>query len=132
MPRNRVKIAEVFQSMGQPLVTYVKHGEGLFENALRSCLETVGQLCLITGPSKTGKTTLYSTVCDKLGSKPLIIRCNENLTASDIWKQALEQVEFERIFQIDVSQGRESSGKGELSGKIGWSWLAGASGVDSN
>lgn len=57
-----IRIRDVFKSLGQPTTTYVEREEGLYENKLALAIEAKGKLCLLTGPSKTGKTTLYKKV----------------------------------------------------------------------
>lgn len=118
------KISEVFKTTGQPTITYVQRDDGALEERLRGYLEEAGQLCLITGPSKTGKTTLYKQVLARLNLEPLVVQCTKDRTCEDIWKVALESVNFERV--QSSSQGKERKSKVDLeaSGDLGWSWLA--------
>ena len=55
-------ISEIFKTIGTPGVTYVERNKGKYEFELTSSLNIPGTLCLLTGPSKTGKTTLYNKV----------------------------------------------------------------------
>jgi predicted AAA+ superfamily ATPase len=73
--REITKVSEVFKTTGQPTVTYVERDSGNLERRLSGYLDEAGQLCLITGPSKTGKTTLYRQVLQKRGAIPLIVQC---------------------------------------------------------
>jgi hypothetical protein len=91
------KIAEVFKAVGLPRVTYVKRDNGKLEKQLGDALNERGQLCLVTGPSKTGKTTLYREVLAERGEVPLVVRCDRTKTVDIIWKQALESVDFDRV-----------------------------------
>jgi len=118
-----LSIADIFTSLGQPTVTYVEREAGRYENALLSGLAENGQLCLITGPSKTGKTTLYRRVLKTLNLEPIIIRCNDKLTADDFWKQPLESLDFGRIAESESAKARTLSGKLGVKAKIGWKWL---------
>src|SRR5215468_4311 len=88
----QIKVTDVFRSLGKPTVTYVHREQGRYEHVLSSALDDAGQLCLITGPSKTGKTTLYQSVLAEKHRTPLVIRCDDQLTPSEFWRRALEQV----------------------------------------
>jgi hypothetical protein len=122
-------VHEVFKTQGQPTVTYVSRENGEFERKLSNALDSRGLICLLTGPSKTGKTTLYSKVLQTKRLQPLQVRCHTGLSATDFWRSALEKVNFERIAQQREQGDRTVSGTGELSGSIGWKWLAGLSGT---
>lgn len=124
----REKIAEVFKTIGQPTVTYVRRDSGELENRLNSALNESGQLCLVTGPSKTGKTTLYREVLKSRNQIPLIVQCNRTKRCRDIWCEALEAVEFSRVTETSRGGGAEFSAAAEAGGDIGWAWLAKASG----
>lgn len=124
-------IHDVFKTQGQPTVTYVERQEGKFEQRLIEALESKGLLCLVTGPSKTGKTTLYTKVARDMQVEPLRVRCNDQLDAVDLWRQALEEVNFEQISEIAVAKERKRSAGAKLGGKIGWVWLANLSGEAS-
>lgn len=119
-----IKIRDVFKSLGQPTTTYVKREEGVYEKKLTSALEAKGKLCLLTGPSKTGKTTLYKKVVDDEKLEPVVIRCDCSLTATEFWKKALEIIDFERLNTKQNSKDRQVSSSGKMGGKIGWGWLA--------
>lgn len=123
-----VALGEVFKALGQPTTTYVERQSGRFERELSHALNEKGTLCLLTGPSKTGKTTLYSKVIKNRQAQPLIIRCHCNLKPIEFWRMALENIDFERLKSIQVIKGGTASGSGKVSGKIGWSWLAGLAG----
>ena len=60
-----------------PTVTYVKRNDGQLEKQLHDALNERGQLCLVTGPSKTGKTTLYREVLDRRNELPLVSNATE-------------------------------------------------------
>lgn len=118
------KVSEVFRSTGQPTITYVKRDNGALERKLEGYLDEAGQICLVTGPSKTGKTTLYKQVLATRNEIPLVVQCTADKKAADIWKEALEKVNFEResgsgtIFKQGSGVSLEASGEG------GWGWLA--------
>ncbi len=65
MAKKEIKVADVFKTIGQPTVTYVERKKGYFENLLSDTIDSNVQLCLITGASKTGKTTLYKRVLEQ-------------------------------------------------------------------
>lgn len=120
----REKISDVFKSIGQPLVTYVKRDSGKLESHLRHAIGESGQLCLMTGPSKTGKTTLYREVLSGLDLVPLVVPCDKRTTVDQIWKAALEAVDFDRVETRTAASTLRVGGEAELSGKLGWKWLA--------
>ncbi len=116
-------VSEIFKTIGTPSVTYVKRNEGKFEFELTTNLSIPGTLCLLTGPSKTGKTTLYKKVISEFKKTPLTIRCNDKMTIEDVWRNALEDVNFDRITN------QAETGQIELSSQVktgissGWEWL---------
>lgn len=118
---NNVNIGDVFKTIGVPSITYVKRENGKYERSLKASLLTKGNLCLLTGPSKTGKTTLYNKVIKELSLEPLIIRCDNELTVEEFWKRALEKVNFERIKE----KGKSNEVEGKIDAKVGWQWLIG-------
>src|SRR5690606_29216067 len=82
------------------------------------------QICLLTGPSKTGKTSLYRQVLPNLKKKDLIIRCSGKLTSSEFWASALEGLDFKRLSESSSSWGLNLTTKIGVNGEVGWSWLA--------
>jgi AAA+ ATPase superfamily predicted ATPase len=122
-----LNISDVFRTVGVPTVTYVQRDNGIFESILNGALDERGQLCLITGPSKTGKSTLYREVLTSRKEIPLIIACDKTVKAEQIWRKALEGVDFERAVSRKRGSKREGTIEGEASAKLGWKWLAGVS-----
>ena len=116
---------EVFKTQGQPTITYVKRENGRYEKQLGDSIDSKGIICVLTGPSKTGKTTLYTQVVRSKELEPLVIRCHDKLSANDVWKIALEKVNFERIRESSVTKEKVHRLDGKIGSKIGWSWLAG-------
>lgn len=125
------KVAEVFRSTGQPDVTYVERDSGLHERRLNSYLDEAGQLCLITGPSKTGKTTLYKRVLANRGEIPLVVQCTRSKSAVDIWREALSAVNFERVTQSTKSKTNTAEAGTEIEAEASWAWLAKITGRQS-
>lgn len=123
-----VKIGEVFKTVGQPTITYVERDHGKIELRLKNALDTSGQLCLITGPSKTGKTTLYKKVISDLRKDTLIVRCDNSLTSIEFWAKALEAINFSRLKELHEESKIDSTFMAKIGGKLGWSWLAEAAG----
>lgn len=119
-----MKVTDVFKVVGQPDVTYVERDSGAFERKLSGFLDEKGLVCLITGPSKTGKTTLYKEVCSKNDLIPLVVQCSHKKTCSEIWKKALEDVNFDRVKSISLKNSTKKSLEPELDFKLGWKWLA--------
>lgn len=119
-----VQITDVFRSSGQPQITYVEREKRKYENDLSAILKMKGKICLLTGPSKTGKTTLYRKVLSENNLEPIIISCNFSISVDQFWRKALEQLNFDRINCIQKSSERDYSISGDASGELGWSWLA--------
>lgn len=117
-------VADIFPAVGKPTITYVERDDGKNERQLLIGLENPGQICLVTGPSKTGKTCLYRSILPKLKRHELVIRCSGNLSSEDFWANALEDLNFERIAQSADKWGLNTSAKIGTSGEVGWSWLA--------
>ncbi|MFT6500446.1 MAG: hypothetical protein ACJASQ_000555 [Crocinitomicaceae bacterium] len=116
-------ISEIFKTIGTPGVTYVKRNDGKFEFELTNSLSIPGTLCLLTGPSKTGKTTLYKKVISEFKKTPLTIRCNDKMTIEDVWRNALEDVNFDRITKQAEKGQIELSSQVKTSISAGWEWL---------
>jgi hypothetical protein len=121
-------VNEVFRTQGQPTFTYVYREEGFYERKLQQSIENRGTICLITGPSKTGKTSLYTRTASALGLHLVTARCDNDLTAKDVWKKALEDVDFDRLTSRKSEKKTSSEVSGEVSGSFGWHWLAGLAG----
>ncbi|MFY7739372.1 MAG: AAA family ATPase [Flavobacterium sp.] len=119
-----ILVSSVFKTVGIPTVTYVQRNNGQHEKDLSNFLDISGKVCLITGPSKTGKSTLYQKVLKQKKREPLIIACDNEMSVEDFWRKALEEVNFERI--ISKSKTGQISGTGtfKIGANIGWSWLA--------
>lgn len=128
---SKLSISAVFKSTGIPDSTYVRRENGKYEKLLKAALMGGGKICLLTGPSKTGKTTLYGVVLKEISRIPLIIRCDDKLTADEFWLRALEAINFDRIREQSAASETERSSEGEISGSIGWPWLAGLIGRTS-
>lgn len=122
------RITDVFVTTGLPTVTYVKRKQGALESLLKRALDEGGQLCLITGPSKTGKTTLYKEVLLERGEEPLVVSCSKTLDCAQLWRRALEKLDLERTTTRSISRATGGTAELELSGKLGWKWLAEAAG----
>lgn len=120
----RQSISDVFKALGQPDVTYVKRDDGRLEKQLASAISEKGQLCLVTGPSKTGKTTLYKEVLGTRREVPLVVQCDKSLKIQEIWRRALEAVDFDRVEARSSTVTTTIGTEGEISGKLSWAWLA--------
>lgn len=114
----------IFPAVGKPSYTYIEREEGENERKLSVGLKNPGQICLVTGPSKTGKTSLYKSVLPSLKRQELIIRCSGRLSPSEFWASALESLNFERLAEVSKQWGLSTSAKIGGTGEAGWSWLA--------
>lgn len=117
-------IEEVFPAVGKPTFTYVERDSGHNERRLSAGLNNPGQICLLTGPSKTGKTSLYREVLPRIKRQELVIRCSGKLSASEFWASALESLDFSRLAEVSTNWGLKLGAKIGASGEAGWSWLA--------
>lgn len=119
----RLSLSEVFPTVGKPTLTYVERDDGVPERKLTASLQTPGQICMLTGPSKLGKTSLYQQVLPKIKREPLVIRCSGSLDARNFWASALEQLDFSRLAEKSTSWGLDAEATIGLQGEKGWSWL---------
>lgn len=78
-------IASVFKEKGKPDYTYVPRDDGEYEQRLLNAISSNGTLTLLTGPSKTGKTTLYKQVFQKQKLTPVVIRCDNSQDDKQFW-----------------------------------------------
>jgi hypothetical protein len=115
---------QVFPAVGKPTITYVERDSGAHERKLSTALKNPGQICLLTGPSKTGKTSLYRKVLPAIQRDELVVRCSGKLTTTDFWSSALENLNFERIAEKSRAWGINTTAKIGARGEVGWSWLA--------
>lgn len=117
-------VAQVFRTTGHPTITYVSRESGHYESRLNGYLDEKGQLCLITGPSKTGKSTLYQRVLSDRGQIPLVVQCTASKKCNDIWSEALASVNFEQVKSSGTTSTSKISGTVDLGVKFSWKWLA--------
>lgn len=118
------RLSEVFPAVGKPTHTYVERDSGTYEKQLALGLSNPGQICLLTGPSKTGKTSLFRQVLPKIAKQELVIRCSGKMTPSEFWASALESLDFTRLSEFSNTHGINLTAKIGASGEVGWSWLA--------
>jgi hypothetical protein len=117
-------VQEVFPAVGKPALTYIERDSGVNEQRLSAGLLNAGQICLLTGPSKTGKTSLYREVLPRIKRQELVIRCSGKLTAAEFWASALESLDFVRLSEVSNNWGLKLGAKIGANGEVGWSWLA--------
>jgi len=119
----KLSIGSIFKTIGVPTVTYVERNNGKHESELTNFLSIPGKVCLITGPSKTGKSTLYQKVLSTLKKEPLIVRCDSDMSVEDLWRKALEEVDFERIITKSNAGQVSISASAKAGASMGWAWL---------
>jgi len=115
--------AEVFPAVGKPTITYVEREKGTNEKKLETGIRNPGQICLVTGPSKTGKTSLYRKVLPQIQRDELIIRCSGDLSAADFWACALESLNFARLAEKSREWKLGLDAEIGLEGESGSKWL---------
>jgi len=120
----QLTISDVFPTVGKPTITYVERQNGEHEKKLAQSLTTAGQICLLTGPSKLGKTSLYKQVIPSLKRKEIVIRCTKSLSPRNFWANALEELNFQQIAEVCEGWNFDVSTKIGVKGEFGWSWLA--------
>lgn len=110
---------DIFKTQGQPTITYIERNNGKYDKQLSNAIDSQGIICVLTDPSKTGKTTLYSKVISSKWLEPLIIRCHKDLTSQEVWRITLENVNFERIRENSKTKETDKKIAGKVGGKIG-------------
>ncbi len=113
-----MKIYDIFKSTGVPETTYIERENGQYEDYLKEALYSKGKICLLTGLSKTGKTTLYEKVLSTLSLEKVVVRCNDGLTVDDFWESAFEVLDSSRIKQIEKSNEIGTSTEGQLGANV--------------
>jgi hypothetical protein len=119
-----IKVTSVFKTVGMPTYTYVEQDNGVYEKNLKSGILSQGTICLLTGPSKTGKTSLYNRVLIDLELEPLIVRCDSEINPTEFWKKALEQVKFERGQSREILSATSKTASLKAGVEVSWKWLA--------
>ena len=119
-----LSVQQVFPTVGKPTITYVERDNGELERRLKGSLETPGQICLITGPSKLGKTSLYQRVLPLLKRQAIVIRCSSQLSARNFWATALERLDFSQVAEQSKAWGLTTQTDIGIKGEVGWAWLA--------
>jgi hypothetical protein len=121
---NGFETALIFTGTGVPKQTYVRQEEGRFEKELKTGLRSAGMMCLLTGPSKTGKSTLYTTVLAEMGRIPLQISCNSGLSAEEFWRKPLENIQSSRVTTQNSNKNTQTEMGVAVKGGFSWTWLA--------
>lgn len=121
---DRIRVAQVFPTVGKPTITYVERDNGQPELRLTASLETPGQVCLLTGPSKLGKTSLYKEVLPRIKREPLVVRCSGQLDIQNFWASALERLDFARISEKSAEWNMGAAAEIGIKGELGWAWLS--------
>jgi hypothetical protein len=111
----------VFQTAGLPTTTYVRREEGKYELALRDSVEG-SPITVITGPSKTGKTSLYRTVLEQGERTLVVVRCDNSQTEGGFWSAALQALGA--AVELDWSESLETRSETEVAAELGVDLLA--------
>jgi len=119
-----LSLQEVFPTVGKPSLTYVERDNGEPERKLNASLLTPGQICMLTGPSKLGKTSLYQQVLPKVKREPLVIRCSSRLDPKNFWASALERLDFSLLAERSAKWNLGVESTIGIKGELGWKWLA--------
>jgi len=99
---------EVFITDGFPEHTYVPFEAGRKEKELREGLEQKNKIISVSGPSKSGKTTLCDRVFGKIKGESRIYVTGDSVSkADDLWFEAYRQItdDSDKSF-FELSQGQ--------------------------
>lgn len=118
-----ILIKHVFNGFVAPPDTYIPQNSGQYETELKQGILEEGTLCLVTGSSKTGKTSLYRRVLDQLGRTPIRVSCNASLKPEEFWSHPLERLDFSRLKSKETGSTITLGGTTSGSGSLGWEWL---------
>ena len=117
----KIKISDVFRPGSMPSYTYIHRlatANGVtYESKLKKALARTGNLVLIIGGTKTGKTVL----CNKVVPHEKIVRLSGShiRTDEDFWKYTAEALEIpDEIQEDELLQGMEEEGE-RYSGRAG-------------
>ncbi len=122
-------VSEVFNGVKTSKKTYIERDDGRYESELKQGMLEKGTLCLITGSSKTGKTSLCDKVLAELDKAPIRVRCSSSIKPEEFWNYPLEDLDFSRIKAIEDSSTLTTGISGSVSGKLGWEWFASLKGT---
>lgn len=122
-------ISSIFSGVKTPTETYIPRDSGKYEVELKQGLLEEGVLCLLTGSSKTGKTSLYNKVLNDLDKTPIRVRCSASLTSDEFWNYPLEHLDFSRLKSNEKSKADGTKIGGSLTTSLGWAWLASIKGT---
>ena len=110
----KIKISDVFRPGSMPSYTYINRlatANGVtYESKLKKALARTGNLVLIIGGTKTGKTVL----CNKVVPHEKIVRLSGShiRTDEDFWKYTAEALEIpDEIQEDELLQGMEEEGE---------------------
>jgi ABC-type oligopeptide transport system ATPase subunit len=117
------EIRKTFPSIGVPEFTYVSREKGKYEDELSMALDS-GNLVVVMGPSKTGKSCLCRKILQRKGLNELVVTCNEHLPAEEVWASALQQARSSRVMSFEESRSKQTNMAGKISGNIGIKLLA--------
>ncbi len=102
---NAILAQDVFVASGYPTHTYVSVNAGAKEREFTTALSQKGVVVSISGPSKSGKTTL----CERmLGSEMIVVNGGSISEPKDLWREAYRELtddtdrDFEQITHTDV------------------------------
>lgn len=104
-------VGAVFKEKGKPDYTYVPRDRGEYEKRLLHAISSAGTLTLLTGPSKTGKTTLYKQVFHKNNLLPVVVRCDQSQDDRAFWNRVMTAISN----RLEGKQLRLSADPGVLS-----------------
>lgn len=111
------RLNEVFVAGTMPSVTYVARTELRLEEQLREYLDDRGTILSVSGPTKTGKTTLLRNVAP--APRAVWLSGGSLSSVSDLWNQVADHLEIphETTSGWTSEIGTEKSLEGGLSGK---------------
>lgn len=105
----------VFRISGIPEHTYVTR-TGLTEKIER-CLKSRDGIPVFLGYSKSGKTVFRKKSLDTSGFRPVVFRCNNQMSVDDLYNQIATELELGQLKSTSKSRGSQSGV--DVSAKLG-------------
>lgn len=111
-----MNVSDVFIAGGMPRVTYNPRSELKLESTLIEYLEDRYKLISITGPTKSGKTVLFTKVIPT--DQRLLIIGGGIKSDDDFWNCVLDELDYEMLDSTTVTNSKSENENGSISGEL--------------